>query len=113
MPPICGFTKAFTNYSENLFVEYWFGKKDAEDYVIGSRKNIINDSPIIGTYGANREGSGDMYSKGGNMLHTIRQIMVNNDEKWRGILQWIKQRFLASNRHDRANRELHIAKIRH
>jgi len=29
--------EGFTNYSENLFVEYYFGKKDAEDYVIGSR----------------------------------------------------------------------------
>ena len=84
--------EGFTNYSENLFVEYWFGKKDAEDYVIGSRKNIINDSPIIGTYGANREGSGDMYSKGGNMLHTIRQL-VNNDEKWRGILNGLNKDF--------------------
>ena len=84
--------EGFTNYSENLFVEYWFGKKDAEDYVIGSRKNIRNDAPIIGTYGANREGSGDMYSKGGNMLHTIRQI-VNDDEKWRGILQGLNKDF--------------------
>src|ERR1043166_854715 len=25
--------EGFTNYSENLFVEYYFGKKDAEDYV--------------------------------------------------------------------------------
>ncbi len=45
--------EGFTNYSENLFVEYHFGKKDAEDYVIGSRKNIRNESPIIGKYGFN------------------------------------------------------------
>ena len=77
--------EGFTNYSENLFVEYWFGKKAGEDYVIGSRKNIQNDSPIIGTYGSNREGSGDMYYKSGNVLHTIRQL-VNDDEKWRLIL---------------------------
>jgi aminopeptidase N len=77
--------EGFTNYSENLFVEYWFGKKAGEDYVIGSRKNIQNDSPIIGTYGSNREGSGDMYYKSGNVLHTIRQL-VNDDEKWRSIL---------------------------
>jgi aminopeptidase N len=77
--------EGFTNYSENLFVEYYWGKKAGADYVIGSRKNIENASPIIGTYGANREGSGDMYYKGGNMLHTIRQV-VNDDEKWRSIL---------------------------
>jgi aminopeptidase N len=84
--------EGFTNYSENLFVEYWFGKKDAEDYVIGSRHNIRNDAPVIGTYGANREGSGDMYSKGGNMLHTIRHI-INNDQKWLKILRGLNKDF--------------------
>ena len=84
--------EGFTNYSENLFVEYHFGKKDAEDYVIGSRHNIRNESPIIGTYGSNREGSGDMYSKGGNMLHTIRHI-INDDEKWRAIMRGLNKDF--------------------
>ncbi len=84
--------EGFTNYSENLFVEYHFGKKDAEDYVIGSRKNIRNDSPIIGTYGVNNSGSSDMYYKGGNLLHTIRQI-VGDDEKWRSILQGLNSEF--------------------
>jgi aminopeptidase N len=84
--------EGFTNYSENLFVEYHFGKKDAEDYVIGSRRNIQNDSPIIGTYGANREGSGDMYAKGGNMLHTIRHV-INDDKKWLAILRGLNRDF--------------------
>ena len=84
--------EGFTNYSENLFVEYYWGKKSGEDYVIGSRRNIRNDSPIIGTYGANREGSGDMYYKGGNLLHTIRQI-VGDDAKWRSTLQGLNKDF--------------------
>lgn len=84
--------EGLTNYSENLFVEYHFGKQDAEDYVVGTRKNIRNDSPIIGTYGVNQSGSGDMYYKGGNMLHTIRHI-INDDEKWRGILRGINKDF--------------------
>jgi aminopeptidase N len=84
--------EGFTNYAENLFVEYYWGKKAGSDYVIGSRKNIRNDTPIIGTYGANREGSGDMYYKGGNMLHTIRQV-VNDDEKWRSILTGLNKDF--------------------
>ena len=33
-----------------------------------------------------------MYSKGGNMLHTIRQI-VNDDAKWRSILQGLQRDF--------------------
>ena len=84
--------EGFTNYSENLFVEYHFGKKDSEDYVIGSRQNIRNDSTIIGTYNANRSGSGDMYYKGGNLLHTVRHV-INDDEKWRGILRGLNKDF--------------------
>ncbi len=84
--------EGFTNYSENLFVEYHFGKKDAEDYVIGSRHNIKNDRPIISVYGANREGSGDMYYKGGNMLHTIRHVL-NDDSKWLSIMRGLNAEF--------------------
>lgn len=84
--------EGFTNYSENLFVEYYWGKKDGGEYVIGSRKNIGNNSPVIGTYGANREGSGDMYYKGGNMLHTIRQV-INDDSKWLAILRGLNSNF--------------------
>jgi len=84
--------EGFANYAEGIFTEYWFGEKDADDYIIGSRRNIGNDRPIIGTYGANREGSGDMYYKGGNLLHTIRQV-INDDEKWRSILQGLQKTF--------------------
>ena len=84
--------EGFANYAENLFVEYHFGKKDAEDYVVGTRRSIRNDRPIIGTYNANREGSGDMYPKGGNMLHTIRQV-INDDAKWLSILRGLNAEF--------------------
>src|SRR5262245_39352468 len=84
--------EGFANYAESLFVEYYWGKQAGADYVIGTRRDIKNDRPIIGTYGANREGSGDMYPKGGNMLHTIRQI-VNDDAKWRSILQGLNRDF--------------------
>ncbi len=84
--------ESFANYSESLFIEYHFGKKDAEDYVIGNRRTIKNDRPIIGIYGANREGSGDMYPKGGNMLHTIRHI-INDDTKWLSILRGLNAEF--------------------
>jgi aminopeptidase N len=84
--------ESFTNYSENLYTEYYFGKEAGEDYVIGTRKVIANDIPIVGPYGVNKEGSKDMYYKGGNMLHTIRQV-VNNDEKWRQILRGLNKTF--------------------
>ncbi|MFV8323609.1 M1 family metallopeptidase [Flavobacterium sp. LB3P21] len=84
--------ESFTNYSESLFVEYYYGKEAGFEYVLGTRKGIKNDKPIIGNYDVNNEGSGDMYPKGGNMLHTLRQI-VNNDEKWRGILRGLNSTF--------------------
>lgn len=84
--------ESFTNYSETLFTEYHYGKKAGQDYVIGTRANIKNDKPIIGSYDVNHSGSGDMYYKGGNMIHTIRQI-VNDDEKFRGLLRGMNETF--------------------
>jgi aminopeptidase N len=84
--------ESFTNYSESLFLEYYYGKEAGYTYVRGIRKNIQNDKPIIGSYGVNNEGSSDMYYKGANMLHTIRQI-VNDDEKWRTILRGLSSSF--------------------
>ena len=84
--------ESFANYAENLFVDYHFSKQEAQDYVIGCRKLVKNDVPIIGRYNMNQSGSGDMYYKGGNMLHTMRHI-VNNDERWRGVLRGINEEF--------------------
>lgn len=78
--------EGFTCYSETLFTDYWFGKEDADNYCRGLRKNILNDKPIIGPYGVNTEGSGDMYYKGANMLHTIRTL-YGNDSLFRGMLR--------------------------
>jgi len=84
--------ESFTAYSENLYVDYHFGKEASSDYVLGTRGNIQNDIPIIGTYNVNQKGSGDMYYKGANMLHTLRQL-VDDDEKWRTILRGLNKEF--------------------
>ncbi|WP_281638378.1 M1 family metallopeptidase [Flavobacterium marginilacus] len=84
--------ESFTNYSESLFLEYYYGKEAGLEYVRGTRKNIQNDIPIIGHYDVNSEGSGDMYYKGGNMLNTLRQL-VNDDAKWRNILRGLNSTF--------------------
>jgi aminopeptidase N len=84
--------EGFTSYSENLYLDYHFGTKASEEYVIGLRKNIQNDIPVIGPYGVNKEGSSDMYYKGSNMLHNIRQL-VADDEKWRQILRGLNKDF--------------------
>ncbi|MBO0949139.1 M1 family metallopeptidase [Fibrella forsythiae] len=84
--------ESFTAYSENLYTEALFGKNAGAQYVIGTRVGIRNDRPIIGDYNVNSEGSGDMYYKGANMLHMIRQG-VGNDEKWRQILRGLNKTF--------------------
>lgn len=84
--------EGFTNYSETLFTEYYYGKEAADAYLQGIRKNIENDKPVIGPYNVNREGSGDMYYKGANLLHTIRQI-INNDSLFRSVLRGLNKTF--------------------
>ena len=84
--------EGFTNYSETLFTEYYYGKEAGNDYNFGSRKNIKNDRPIIGHYGVNEEGSGDMYSKAGSMIHGIRHA-INNDSLFRSILVGLNKDF--------------------
>jgi aminopeptidase N len=84
--------EGFTNYSETLFLDYWFGNAAGDRYVQGLQRNLRNDKPVIGPYGVNTEGSGDMYNKGSCMLHTIRHI-INNDSLFRNILRGLNKTF--------------------
>lgn len=84
--------EAFANYAESLYTECVFGKNAGDAYCRGNRKNVSNDRPIKGPAGVNREGSEDMYYKGGNMLMTIREIL-KNDTLWRNILRGLNRRF--------------------
>lgn len=84
--------EGFTAYSENLYVDYHFGKEASADYVIGTRLNIMNDYPVIGPYDVNEAGSTDMYYKGANMLHTIRALL-DDDDQWRQVLRGINETF--------------------
>jgi aminopeptidase N len=84
--------ESFTNYSETLFTESFYGKQAGNEYLVGLRKNIKNDKPIIGKYGFRNEGSGDMYYKGANMIHTIRQI-IDDDEKFKLLLRSLNKEF--------------------
>lgn len=84
--------EGFTTYTETLFVQCIHGVKAANEYCVGQRRNIRNDKPIIGSYNVNNEGSSDMYDKGANMIHTIRQI-INNDTAFRNILRGLNRDF--------------------
>lgn len=84
--------ESFTDYSESLFVETYYGKQAGQEYVHGQRMGIANDRPIVGPYGVNKEGSEDMYAKGSVVLNMIRTI-INDDEKWRQILRGLNKTF--------------------
>jgi aminopeptidase N len=84
--------EGITNYSEVLFTEYYYGKQAGNEYCYGLRKGIRNDQPLIGPYGVNKEGSEDMYSKGANLMQTIRHSM-DKDEQFRQILRGLNLYF--------------------
>ncbi len=82
--------EGFTNYTEVLYTQCASGLEAAFAYAQGIRRNIVNDRPIIGTYGVNSSGSGDMYYKGSNMIHTLR-TMMQNDSLFRQILRGLNK----------------------
>jgi aminopeptidase N len=84
--------EGFTHYSETLFTEYTYGKEGGDAYLQGISRNIQNDKPIIGQYGLNNKGSGDMYYKGAAMIHTIRQIM-DDDVRFREMLRALNKTY--------------------
>lgn len=84
--------ESFTNYSEALFIDYFFGKEASAAYINGNRRGIQNDAPLQGPYHVNQEGSGDMYNKGGVLHHMIRTLL-DDDEKWRTILRGLNEDF--------------------
>lgn len=85
--------ESFTCYSESIFLEYYYGKDAAAEYIKGSRGLIENHAPIISDYDVNTSSHGaDMYYKGSNMLHTLRQ-RCPSDSLWRAMLRGLNETF--------------------
>lgn len=84
--------EGFCTYSEVLFVECIYGHDKMLSYVNNQKKNVVNNKPIIGPYHVNKQGSSDMYFKGSLMLHTIRNV-INDDEVWFKIIFDISNNF--------------------
>lgn len=84
--------ESFTNYSEALFIDYHYGKEASQAYVYGNRPSILNDKPLQGPYHVNKEGSGDMYVKGG-VLHNMIRTIIDDDAQWRAILRGMNSTF--------------------
>ncbi|MEM7186211.1 MAG: M1 family metallopeptidase [Bacteroidota bacterium] len=84
--------EGFTAYSENLYLDYHHGTVASSEYVVGTRELIQNDRPMIGHYNVNHRGSNDIYYKGANTLHTLRQL-IEDDTKWRNMLRGLNREF--------------------
>ncbi len=84
--------EGFCTYSEALYVECMHGADTALMYANSWKFRVANDTPVIGHYGVNEEGSGDMYYKGALMLHTLRGL-VNDDARWFSLIKNIQKDF--------------------
>ncbi|MFN4910189.1 MAG: M1 family metallopeptidase [Flavobacteriales bacterium] len=84
--------ESFTTYSEGLFVEYFYGKNAGYAYLKGLQEDIRNRAPLIGAYGVNDPNNPEIYAKGANVIHTLRQV-VNDDTKWLEILRGLNRTF--------------------
>lgn len=75
--------ESFTTYSESLFLEFTKGKEIADRYILGQKKYVQNEQPMIGTYDINdhTRADNDIYYKGSWILHTLRNL-VRNDSLW-------------------------------
>ncbi|NJN24575.1 MAG: M1 family metallopeptidase [Cyclobacteriaceae bacterium] len=84
--------ESFGAYSEGLYVEHIYGYDQAMKYINGKKQNVKNDRPIIGPYGVNTEGSGDMYDKGQLALNTLRHV-IGDDPLWFEMLKELNVKF--------------------
>ena len=80
--------EGFTMYTEVVYLECQFGAEKAQKYMNGMKQNVSNDKPIIGPFGVNKEGSGDMYYKGALLLNTLRHVIKNEDLWWKLLLNY-------------------------
>jgi aminopeptidase N len=86
--------ESFTTYSEALYVEYFYGKERANDYLVAQRKSIIAKHPMLGPRGEFYHGytDNDIYYKGTWLLHTMRNAM-NNDSLWFDAIHQLSEQF--------------------
>ena len=78
--------ESFCTYTESIYVECMFGTDTAIKYINAHKARIGNKKPVVGVYGVNEEGDGDMYAKGALFLNTLRSV-VNNDAQWWSLIK--------------------------
>lgn len=88
--------EGFGQYAETVYLEELYGRESANKYLNGLKKGIENKQAVIGPYGVNKEGSGDMYPKGALFLNTLRST-INNEEIWWDIVKSIQTEYRHKN----------------
>ncbi len=86
--------EGFTTYMEALYVEYHYGREAVDRYLGLQKQFIQNLNPMQGPKHVNFEdfGSSDIYYKGSYMLHTLRNV-INDDEAWFNLLRSLYDHF--------------------
>ena len=84
--------EGWANYSEVLFVEYMWGKRDALVYINTGKDKVKNEFPVISQEGFFSTPPADQYKKGSLFLNTLRSV-INNDDKWFSLLRNYYQHF--------------------
>jgi aminopeptidase N len=84
--------ESFATYAEGLYTECRQGRTAGAAYLIGLRRSIQNTGPIVGPRGVAGWYNSDMYFKGANLLHTIRQL-VDDDARWLAVLRGLARTF--------------------
>ncbi|MFK7926164.1 MAG: M1 family peptidase, partial [Bacteroidia bacterium] len=86
--------EAFTTYMEAIYVEHLHGQEQMLAYLNTQRPMIGNKMAIQGIKGVNFEEwpDADMYFKGSWMLHTLRNI-VGDDDRWFEMLKQMCEQY--------------------
>ena len=88
--------EGFGQYAEAVYLEDMYGKASAAKYLNGLKRGVGNKETIIGPYGVNQEGAGDMYAKGALFLNTLRSV-IHNDTIWWDIVKSLQLKYARKN----------------
>ncbi len=88
--------EGFCTYSEALYVDCMYDYETALRYINAKKSGVGNKTPIIGTYGVNEEGDGDMYDKGLLVLNTLRHLSFDasgSHDRWLAAIRGLTEDF--------------------
>jgi len=88
--------EGFGTYSEVLYIEYLFGYDMSIHYLLQKRNHIGNRKAIVGPRNQNYWGFSDAYNKGAWIIHTLRNV-INNDDLFFEILRGFSVEYEKSN----------------